>query len=75
MASDRSRYQAFLLRLWLADNGGQPVWRLSLEKPGSSSRRIFHSIAELDSFLLALTGEHADGDRPFANPDLSEDER
>lgn len=75
MASDRSRYQAFLLRLWVADNGGRPVWRLSLEEPGGSNRRLFHSVAELDTFLLALMSERTDGDRPFTKPDLSEDER
>jgi len=28
---------AYLLRLWLSDNAGQPVWRGSLEDPHSGA--------------------------------------
>lgn len=54
MTDQHSHYHAFLLRLWQADNGGQPVWRFSLEEPGNGLRHLFLSVAELDTFLLAL---------------------
>lgn len=28
-------YRSYLLRLRLVDNAGQPVWRVSLQEPGS----------------------------------------
>lgn len=74
MASDRSRYRAFLLRLWKADNGGQPVWRLSLEEAGRRRRRRFHSLEELDAFLLHLMREKRLDDDPFADNSFSEDD-
>jgi hypothetical protein len=47
------RYLSFLLRLWQTDDQGQPVWRASLESPGTGQRQGFASPQELFDFLCA----------------------
>jgi hypothetical protein len=47
----KTDYQSYLLRLRRVDNAGQPVWRFSLESPGSHERRVFGSLEELFAFL------------------------
>lgn len=74
MASDRSYYRAFLLRLWRAENGGQPVWRFSLEEAGSCRRRLLHSFEELLAFLLRLTREKRLEDDPFPRSTFTKDD-
>lgn len=44
------RYLAYLLRLWLSDNGGEPAWRGSLEDP-SGSRIGFGDAQSLFEYL------------------------
>lgn len=73
MADEQSHYQAFLLRLWQADNGGRPVWRFSLEEPGSGLRYLFQSVAELDTFLLALMDGRPPAVGFLAHPDPPEE--
>jgi hypothetical protein len=46
-------YQAFLLRLRRLDNDGQPVWRISLESPGSASEHW--AFANLEALVTFLT--------------------
>jgi hypothetical protein len=48
------------LRLWRADNGGHPVWRLSLEEVGAEQRYLFHSVNDVQSFLNDLMIGHED---------------
>ena len=62
MADHPSGYKAFLLRLWRADNGGQPVWRLTLEEASTGHRHHFHGVEALQTFLADLTTAHAEGD-------------
>ena len=47
-------YHAYLLRLHQVDNGGQPVWRISLQPVGSSNHLQFTSLPELNSFLQSI---------------------
>jgi hypothetical protein len=64
MAKRRAGYKSFLLRLWRADNGGEPVWRFSLQETGSRQRLIFHGANALQAFLANLTTEQdADEDQ------------
>ena len=44
-------YRSYLLRLWWADNAGQPVWRFSLEVPGSRTQLHFESLRTLCVYL------------------------
>ena len=48
------RYHAFLLRIWQEDSS-QNEWRVSLEEAGSDQRLGFGSIAELITYLQAMT--------------------
>jgi len=41
--------------MWRADNGGQPVWRFSLET--RQRREVFASLEELLAFLKATVAE------------------
>jgi len=52
------RYLSYLLRLWQTSDGGEQVWRASLQTPGSGERRGFASLRELFSFLEAQTIKH-----------------
>lgn len=49
-------YRSYLLRLWRADNAGQPVCRASLEEPGSRPQLHFESLAGLCAYLAAQMG-------------------
>lgn len=51
MKPDTVNYQAYLLRLRRVDNAGQPVWRFSLERPGSGEPRNFDRLVEVFDFL------------------------
>lgn len=44
-------YRSYLLRLRLVDNAGQPVWRASLQKPGSEHEVQFGSLVALCAYL------------------------
>lgn len=56
MPPQTSQYHAYLLRLWRADNGGQPAWRFSLESP-HDQRYTFTSFEELQAFLRLRMAE------------------
>ncbi len=62
MPHKTSGYQAYLLRLWLADNSKRPVWRLSLQQVGEQQPRYFHSVADFFAFIILLTEEAAAGE-------------
>ena len=51
MFEDLTQYEAYLLRMWRADNGGHSVWRFSLET--RQHREVFSSLEELLAFLKA----------------------
>ena len=53
----RSRYLAYLLRLWKVQDGDRQVWRASLETPGPREYRGFANLEALISFLKARMGE------------------
>lgn len=55
MTAHPAGYRAFLLRLWRADNGGQPVWRLMLEEAGTGRQHHLHGVEALQAFLSDLT--------------------
>lgn len=57
MTDRRSGYKAFLLRLWRADNGGQPVWRLMLQEAGTQQQHFFSGTDALQTFLADLMTE------------------
>lgn len=59
MAEESTRYVAYLLRVWRTNNGGQPVWRFSLES--REGREVFASPEELLAFLRATV----DDERPL----------
>lgn len=61
-ADQRTGYKAFLLRLWRADNDGQPVWRLTLEEAGTRKQHRFHDVEDLRAFLANLTAAYDEGD-------------
>ena len=50
-------YQAYLLRLWVADSEatGTAGWRASLEDSHTGERLGFASLEQLFAFLIALT--------------------
>jgi hypothetical protein len=44
-------YLSYLIRLRRVDNGGQPLWRISLEAPGAGERENFAELDDLVAFL------------------------
>ena len=48
---EKPPYFAYLLRFWLTRDGGQWVWRASLEYPTTGERRGFASVPELMDYL------------------------
>ena len=55
-------YQAYLLRLWLADKEATSTaeWRVSLEDPHTGKRLGFASLEHLFAFLLTFTEGEAE---------------
>ncbi len=57
-------YAAYLLCLWLGNENGKPVWRVSLESTRDPERRYFPSLHELIIFLQSRfedpPGNHKD---------------
>jgi hypothetical protein len=49
--NDDEAYRAFLLRAWQVDNGGEPVWRYSLQAASDSAVHVFRVANELVAFL------------------------
>ena len=50
-ADRKKRYQSYLLRLWIENENGKQVWRISLEDPFTGERRGFASRRDLCAFL------------------------
>jgi hypothetical protein len=44
-------YLSYLLRLWAVEDGGERIWRASLESPRSGQRTGFASLDDLFDFL------------------------
>ena len=61
-------YRSYLLRLRLVDNAGQPVWRVSLQEPGSEREVMFGSLAELWAYLAEQIGERNRGENGEVPP-------
>ena len=59
--TDHSRYESYLLSVWLADNGGHPVWRFALESPSDGQRRVFDQLDDIITFVKEqmLRDEHS----------------
>ena len=55
MSANQKKYQAFLLRLWQANQNGDRVWRASLEDTRTGERRGFASPEALMEVLLDQT--------------------
>jgi hypothetical protein len=51
----RRRYLSYLLRLWLPDNAGRPIWRGSLEDPNTGHRLAFADLSSLFEYLQKET--------------------
>ena len=60
MADEQAGYQSYLLRLWRANSGGQPVWRLSLESVQTGTCRSFATLEQLCAFLKEQAGSDPD---------------
>jgi hypothetical protein len=58
MIKNKSVCKSFLLRLWHADNAGDPVWRFSLEAPGSGEQLRFLNLADLVEFIQTQISTH-----------------
>jgi hypothetical protein len=56
MIPQRSRYLAYMLRLWQAGDDEEPSWRASLESPHTGERHGFANLARLVAFLEEQTG-------------------
>ena len=52
--TEASRYQAYLLRLWLTGDDDAAVWRASLEDPRTGERRGFADVNSLLAFLADI---------------------
>ena len=57
--NEAPRYQAYLLRLWLAGDDDAAVWRASLEDPRTGERRGF---ADVDGLLAFLSETYRPGE-------------
>jgi len=55
MSEELTQYEAYLLRMWRADNGGHSVWRFSLET--RQQREVFANLEELLAFLKAIVAD------------------
>jgi len=65
----QQRYVAYLIRLWLSDNAGEPVWRGSLEDPHTGNRLGFADLSSLFEYLRRQTESQssAPGDQEEQN--------
>lgn len=50
-----SKYQSYLLRLWLVEENGNRVWRASLEVTHSGEKHGFASLESMFAFLKEQT--------------------
>lgn len=54
-STPKPTYHAYLIRLWVAQEKGQKVWRASLENPHNGERLAFASLQRLFDFLQDQT--------------------
>jgi hypothetical protein len=59
MMTERPGYLAYLLRMWQVNDGGNSVWRASVESPHTGERHGFANLELLFAFLEEKTGELA----------------
>ena len=59
MTNKDTHYLSFLLRLWLADDDGEPARRVSIESPLTGERKGFANLDELCRYLQLLTVNEA----------------
>lgn len=52
---DTGRYRAYLLRLWTVEQGGQAVWRASLESAQTGDHIGFPTLDALFDYVRAQT--------------------
>ena len=57
MNTEPRPYLSYLLRLWSAEDGGERVWRASLESPHSGQHTGFASLDDLFDFLRQEVNE------------------
>jgi hypothetical protein len=57
--TERPGYLAYLLRMWQVNDGGNSVWRASLESPHTGERHGFANLELLFAYLEEKTGELA----------------
>lgn len=59
----QGRYRSYLLRLWRAQDGPEPLWRASTERVATGELTQFTTLGELFAFLVQETAslhpEHA----------------
>lgn len=52
-----TRYLSYMLRMWCTrDSKGQPLWRASLEEPGSHQTASFGDVRSMVAFLQSRLG-------------------
>jgi hypothetical protein len=66
-----SNYKSYILRLWTATHGGEPVWQASLQSISTGQRHGFADLGSLFTYLKVLGG----GDNALSdlNAELSND--
>ncbi len=52
---ERERYRSYLLRLWRAHDGREPLWRASTERVATGEVTQFTTLSELFAFLVQET--------------------
>ncbi len=60
MANEDTNYLSFLLRLWLANDDGEPTRRVSIESPLTGERKGFANLEDLCSYLQYVTDVNAE---------------
>jgi hypothetical protein len=59
MTAEQPVYLAYMLRLWQVNDGGNSVWRASVESPHTGERYGFVNLEMLFAFLEEKTGQLA----------------
>jgi hypothetical protein len=67
MSDDKSRYLAFLVRMWQSSDESEPIWRASVDNPHTAERHYFADLEALFAFLEEQTASRStlsDASRP-----------
>lgn len=51
MSETGPSYHSFLLRMWVTRSYTDTFWHISLESPHTGQKYVFHSLADMMSFL------------------------